>query len=197
MKRTYAISLVLVGCLSSISTAQRGTSGTALQLPLRLNGAAVSAAGVGNPIGTAQVEIVVNRLSTAEERTQLLSAAKQGQRELLEALQDARSVGTIQFHTQLAWDLRYAEQTSGEDGAIELALATDRPMSAAEIWNNPRYSDYPFTLINVNVDPQRGGEGSMILAAQIRPDSKGRFIHVENFASTPVRLNNLKVAPGR
>ena len=127
----------------------------------------------------------------------IVERGETGQRELLEALEDARSVGTIQFNTQLAWDLRYAEQTSGEDGAIELALATARPMSAAEIWNNPRYSDYPFTLINVKVDPQRGGEGSMILAAQIRPDSKGRFIRVETFASTPVRLNNLKVAPGR
>jgi hypothetical protein len=37
----------------------------------------------------------------------------------------------------------------------------------------------------------------MILAAQITSDSSGRFVHVENFASTPVQLNGLEVSRAR
>jgi hypothetical protein len=37
----------------------------------------------------------------------------------------------------------------------------------------------------------------MVLAAQITSDPEGRFITVENFASEPVRLNNLRVTADR
>ncbi|HVG54844.1 MAG TPA: hypothetical protein VM846_10460, partial [Vicinamibacterales bacterium] len=59
-------------------------------------------------------------------------------------------------------------------------------------------SDYPFTLINLELGPPgTKGKGTMILAAQIRADRSGRFVHVENFGSMPVQLNNLEVEGGR
>ena len=75
---------------------------------------------------------------------------------------------------------------------MQLFLATDRPMSFQEIWNQPQYSDYPFTLINLELGPELKGKGTMILAAQITADETGRFIHVENYGSTPVQLNELR-----
>ena len=109
----------------------------------------------------------------------------------------AKSVGTIRFDTQLAWDLRYASARRGADGGVEVFLATDRPMTAWEIWNQPRYSNYPFTLIELQLAGERRGRGEMILAAQITADASGRFVHVENFASTPVQLNDLEVEAAR
>ena len=75
---------------------------------------------------------------------------------------------------------------------VQVFLATDRPMSFREVWNQPEYSDYPFTLINLELRPDLKGKGTMILAAQITADETGRFVHVTNYGSTPVQLNELR-----
>ena len=190
--------VLIVFALTSIPDAQRGTSGTALDLPLRITGTAISAGGFRNPLGTARVEIHLNRLSTPDQREAFLLRLRQdGQGALLEALRKASSVGTIRFNTELAWDIRYATMKPGPADTVQLSLATDRPMSFQEIWNQPEYSEYPFTLINLELGSDLTGKGTMILAAQIRGDETGRFIHVENYGSTPVQLNDLRAEVDR
>jgi hypothetical protein len=195
MKLTaFAVALAL----ASMAQAPRGTSGTTLDLPVQITGNAIAAGGFRNPFGTARVEIHVDRLSTPGQRDELLQQLKQGgQRELIEALRKAPSVGTIRLNTELAWDLRYASVTPGPENTVQLFLATDRPMSFAELWNQPQYSDYPFTLVNIDLGPDGRGKGTMILAAQVTADSSGRFIHVTNYGSTPVQLNELRVEHDR
>ena len=174
-----------------------GTSGTTLDLPLRITGTAISAGGFRNPTGIARVEIHLNRLSTPNQRDEFLQTLKRdGQEALLEKLRKASSVGTIRFDTNLAWDLRYATMKPGTANTVQVSLATDRPMSFAEVWNQPQYSDYPFTLINFELGPELKGKGTMILAAQISADETGRFVHVENYGSTPVQLNDLQAEVG-
>ncbi|HVG54314.1 MAG TPA: hypothetical protein VM846_07805, partial [Vicinamibacterales bacterium] len=178
--------LVVALALMSMAQAQRGTSGATLDLPLRITGTAISAGGFRNPTGVARIEIHLNRLSAPGQRDELLQKLKDGRSELLSGLRKAPSVGTIRFNTQLAWDLRYASAQPGPENTVQLFLATDRPMSFAELWNQPEYSDYPFTLINLELGPPgTKGKGTMILAAQIRADRSGRFVHVENFGSMP------------
>jgi hypothetical protein len=196
MKTTAIVMFVLT--LSSIAQAQRGTSGTALDLPVSITGTAISAGGFRNPLGTARVEIQLNRLSTPGQREALLQRLKDdGQGGLLDALRDAPSAGTIRFNTELAWDLRYASVRPGPGNTVQLFLATDRPMTFRELWNQPQYADYPFTLINIELSPERKGKGTMILAAQIRADDTGRFVHVENYGSMPVQLNDLEAEVSR
>jgi hypothetical protein len=191
MRITTIIAVALA--LTTITEAQRGTSGTALDLPLRITGTAISAGGFRNPVGTARVEINLNRLSTQNQRDGFLQRLKEdGQDALLEALRKAPSVGTIRFNTNLAWDLRYAWLSHGAENTVQLFLATDRPMSFAEVWNQPEYSDYPFTLINIELGPERKGKGTMILAGRVSADETGRFVHVENYGSSPVQLNELQ-----
>ena len=191
--RLTAIVVFALALMTSSPQAQRGTSGSNLDLPLRITGTAISAGGFRNPIGTARVEIHLNRLSTPDQRNQLLQSLKEdGQGGLLEALRKAPSVGTIRLNTELAWDLRYASMKPGAGDTVQLSLATDRPMSFQELWNQPQYSEYPFTLINLDLVPERKGKGTMILAAQISADETGRFVHVENYGSLPVQLNDLQ-----
>jgi hypothetical protein len=177
---------------------ERGAVGTSGSLPLRIVGHAVSVAGVGNPTGTARVEIAVTRISPEAARTRLFDRlTKTGQRAMLDELMDEPSVGSVRFGTELAWDLRYAQRERGEDGGIRLSLMTDRPMGVFEIWNNPRYSMYPFTMIDLQLDANGRGKGEMILAARITADPSGRFVHVENFASDPIRLEELEAEVDR
>jgi hypothetical protein len=197
MRIITTVVTVLLG-LTVVPHAQRGTSGSSLDLPVRITGTAISAGGFRNPLGTARVEIHLNRLSTMDQRDALLQALEQdGQEALLEALREAPSVGTIRFDTELAWDLRYATARSGAENTLQLSLATDRPMSFREIWNQPQYSDYPFTVINLELGPERRGKGTMIVAARIRADDNGRFVHVENYGSSPVQLNELQAESAR
>jgi len=119
MRITTIIAVALA--LTTITEAQRGTSGTALDLPLRITGTAISAGGFRNPVGTARVEINLNRLSTQNQRDGFLQRLKEdGQDALLEALRKAPSVGTIRFNTNLAWDLRYAWLSHGAENTVQL-----------------------------------------------------------------------------
>ena len=163
-------------------------------LPLHLTGGLISAGGIGNPTGTARVEITLKRWSTDVERGQLLDALSgKGQDALLSELIKAKSVGSIRINTGLAWDLRYARATPQDEGGTRVFLATDRPMTIAEIWNDPRYSQYPFTLIDLRFDGDGKPTGSMMLAARVTSDKEGRFVNVENFATQPIQFTDLQV----
>jgi hypothetical protein len=193
----FALTLTSIGMAQgqrpSTPLGPRGTSGTTLDLPLRITGTAISAGGFRNPTGVARVEIDLNRLSSPDQRSEFLQRLKtDGQDALLEALRKASSVGTIRFDTNLAWDLRYAMMRPGPANPVQLFLATDRPMSITEVWNQPQYSDYPFTLINLELGADLKGKGTMILAARITGEETGRFVHVENYGSQPVQLNDLR-----
>jgi hypothetical protein len=72
-------------------------------------------------------------------------------------------------------------------------LLTDRPVGIFEAINRPRSIDYPFTLIEMHVDRQLEGEGKMSVATKIAFDQKKKVIELENYASEPVRLQNVQV----
>jgi hypothetical protein len=164
-----------------------------LSLPLHITAGLISGGGIGNPTGTGRIEITVKRWSSSGERAKLVNAVAKSQDKLLDELRDAHAVGSVRFNTELAWDLRYARQMPAPEGGTRVFLATDRPMSAWEIWNEPRYSQYPFTLIDLRFDPDGGATGSVMLAARVTADKDGRFINVENFATQPIPLTDIHV----
>jgi hypothetical protein len=188
MKRLL-LALGLVAAVAAAPAAQRDHSG--VTLPLHLTAGVISAGGIGNPTGTARVEINVKRWSSPSERATLVNAVAKGQDKLLDELKDQKPVGTVRFNTELAWDLRYARQMPREEGGTRVFLATDRPMSVLEIWNDPRYSQYPFTLIDLQFDRDGNATGSIMLAARVTADKDGRFIQVENFATQPIPLTDI------
>ena len=186
--------LLSLAVILSAAALDAQRSSASIPLPLRLTGALISGGGFGNPTGTARVDITVTRWSTPEERTLLAEAlTNQGEEALLQELSKAKPVGTIRVNTQLAYDLRYASETPRDEGGTRVSLATDRPMSAWEIWNSPQYSRYPFTLIDLTLDRNGRGSGSLMLAARVTAGSDGRFIFVENFATQPIAITQLQV----
>ncbi len=185
--------LIAFGLLGATATPPQHHAAN-ITLPLHLTGALISAGGVGNPTGTGRVELQIKRWSSANERSALLKAlTEKGQDELLHQLSGAKSVGTIRVNTQLAWDLRYAREIPDEEGGTRVFLATDRPMSAWEIWNEPRYSQYPFTLIDLRFPPEGEPTGALMLAAKVTPDKDGRFVNVENFATQPIQMTDVHI----
>jgi len=192
MKRLIATVTVLIAALwtPSLLQAQHNEHSGRFEFT-----AVASSIGLpGNPVGQAPVDIVVSRWSTESERKDLLSALKdKGQDALLDKLQGMKPVGTIRVNNQgLAYDLRYSHERPDPEGGRQIVLGTDRPISAWEAANQPRSIDYPFTFIQMHVDNDGRGSGIVVPAAKITASDDGRFVNIENFATAPIKLNNVQ-----
>jgi hypothetical protein len=115
-----------------------------------------------------------------------------GPEALLEAVRDAKSVGSIQTPGNLAYDLRYAEQDMVGDGIRRIVLITDRPISMWEAVNRPRTIDYPFTFIELRLNDRGEGEGKLNLASRIDVSRTGRTLQLENYDTQPIHLNEVR-----
>ena len=147
---------------------------------------------VNNELGAGAGRVImrVERWSTEAERGTLIrTLMKDGPNALLDALQDMKSVGTIRTPDSLAYDLRYANQEPGEDGGRRIVLATDRPISFWEARNQPRTMDYPFTVIQMQIDKNGEGKGTLSYATKII--ARGNTIELENFSSSPAMLTKI------
>lgn len=141
---------------------------------------------------TGRIEISITRWSTAAEREALLAALfKEGSNELLEKLRDMRSVGRIYSSDTIGYDLRFAEQQPLPDGGRKIVLATDRPMSFREIFNQARSADYPFTWVQLNMRPDGTGQGGLAVRARVFGDHPSRPIEVETFEIQPIKLQQV------
>ena len=169
-------------------------------LPIRIRTFAVN---MSNNLTGANgiLEITVDKWSTTEERVSLLQTVPKGQDDLLRALQKKSVKGRIRIpgwtgpdpqNYRLGWNLRYAWHEPLPDGGDKIVLATDRQMSFRETVNNPRTTDYPFLLIQMQIKDGKG-EGKMAPFLQIMFDKKKNVIEMENYGTEPVRLNEITV----
>lgn len=162
-------------------------------LPARFTAFAVSTGdAVSNPVAS-QVEIAIDRWSTAAETQRLMTVLKdKGTEALLEALRDLKPVGSIRTPGNLAYDLRFASAQPGEDGGQRIFLATDRPIAMWEAVNRPRSFDYPFTFIELRVNGDGEGEGKLALATRINLSRDGSTMELENYQAQPIQLNQVR-----
>jgi len=141
---------------------------------------------------TSPVDITISRWSTDAERDQLLSTLRdKGQDALLEALQKLPVVGYINTPGSLKYDLHFALQRPEAEGGRMVFLMTDRYIGSWEAINRPRTIDYPFTLIQLQLDKAGNGVGKASIYTKITQTKNGT-IELENFSSQPVSLNEVK-----
>ena len=147
--------------------------------------------------GTGQqiVEITISRWSSNAERERLVGALQQkGPDELLKQLRKNKPVGRIRTPDSLGYDLRYAYQQTDPDGGRTIVIGTDRPIGFWEAANQPRSIQYPFTVIQMKLDRDGTGKGTMSYATRIVAH-ENNVIELEDFASQPIMLNNIKSEP--
>ena len=141
------------------------------------------------------VDIVLERLTTDEERDGLIAAfVEGGQNALLKALQKVRPrVGYIRTPNSLGYDLQYAYRFVNSDGTSRVVIGTDRPINFWEARNQPRTIDYPFTIIEMRLDAKGQGEGRMAAGTKISKSKDGKTVELENYGISPVALNEIKL----
>ena len=69
-------------------------------------------------------------------------------------------------------------------------------MSFWEVVNQPRSSQYPFTWVQFRVGRDGKGQGKVAVAARITGEKADDLIEVEDFAISPVRLQNITSQKG-
>lgn len=147
---------------------------------------------------TATLTFRIERWSTDEERESLMAIVKEEQnvnrmnQALLRTLQRLPRVGWIRETQTVSWDLRFAQQTPLPDGRRRIVLATDRPIGFWEARNQPRTIDYPFTILQFELDKDHQGEGKMLADTRLIWNSDSNTLVLENFDISPVRLNQIR-----
>jgi hypothetical protein len=141
------------------------------------------------------IDITLERLTTAEERDNLIAAfVEGGQDKLLSALQKVKPrVGYIRSANSIGYDLQYAWRIVNSDGTSRIIIGTDRPVSFFEASRNTRTMDYPFTIIEMRLDAKGEGEGRMASGTKISKSKDGKTIELENYGISPVALNQIKL----
>jgi hypothetical protein len=187
-----------------VAVSQSGPSGQSNADKLHFTAFAVNMSNVATG-ATQLIEIDVNSWSLESERAALvkIATAKEGNQDaLLAALQKQPKRGRMwapqwqgpdPFNARLGWDIRYSYQEPTAEGGRKVVLATDRFIPFWEARNRPRTIDYPFTLIQIEVDRDGRGEGKMSVATKITFDENKKVLELENYTTEPVRLNNVKM----
>ena len=150
--------------------------------------------GAGPNAGT--LDIVLERLSSDEERATLIAAfVEKGQDGLLKALQKVKPrVGFMRTPNSLGYDLQYAFRFVNADGSSRIVISTDRWIGYWEARNRARTMDYPFTFIEMRLDKDGSGEGHMAVGTKISKSKDGKTVELENYGISPVALNNIKIS---
>ena len=157
--------------------------------PVRFNASAVNM----NRGAAGTVEIVVNRYSSNGERDRLMSTMlKSGPEKLLDVLKDMPRVGYFRTPGQLGIDIHFARRRPTAEGGARVVLVTDRRIGFWEAANQPRSIDYPFTVIELQLNREGEGEGKISVATKIVADAENNIITLENFDTQPVMLTSVK-----
>lgn len=179
--------------LASVAALAIGTAAPALAQGDRFTATANNMSGVGPQGVIGQVDIVINRYSTEDERNRFLAVlTERGPEALLEVFRKSKSIGRLAAPGRLGYDIRYAAKVPGEDGGSRVVVATDRLMSFLEVRNQPRTVDYPFTVVQLNLDAGGKGEGRASVYTKIDVDKRNNTIVLENFGQQPVMLMNVR-----
>lgn len=166
-------------------------SGQGIGAPERFQAFAVDLPDVG-PTRSGPVEIVISRWPGRTERESILAALDQGQSAFMRELERTPRVGYVRTPASTGWDLHYVDVVEAADGGRTITLLTDRPIGMWESFYRPPSIDYPVTWIQLKVDRDGRGEGTMFEAARVSGSLTHRFMVLENYASRGIRLMNVQ-----
>ena len=150
------------------------------------------------------IRINIDRWSTPSQRQQLITTFLEKKQDgLLKELEKQPEMGRFNFPgymgpdpnntMRLGTDIHYARNFAGEDGGRRIVIITPRIIGFREEVNNPRTTDYPFSVFEMRFDRAGSGQGKLAYGTRIVFDKKKNNIELENYGTEPVRLNNLKL----
>lgn len=189
MRRFYdfaAVAFILFGVAASGATAQETVRET-------FTGTVLSyGTGFNTRTTTNTFTLIITGVTTDEQAQRSLSILQEnGQDALLKNISD-QEVGRFSVGSRVGRAVNVV-RASDVDGKKRIFAVFERWIQFGELRGGYRSVDYPFSVIELFIDPRTGkGEGTLIEAAQIRwkTDNKTSkdFLEIENFATYPSKL---------
>jgi hypothetical protein len=139
------------------------------------------------------LEIVINRWSTDGERQLLENVMKaQGSAAAVAAMQDLPQVGYIRGNNTMGDALFYARSTDFPDGTRRVVIATNRPLTVAQMVAPDASNQYDATVIEMHF-PKGGGKGTgkVVVGGKASIDPKTGQLLLKNWSGEPVRFENI------
>jgi len=135
--------------------------------------------------------LIINRITTADEVSQLNSALQAGKQDELLRTLSRTEAGRIQIGSNVGVPANAIMVNDQGDGRIKITVLYQRNLRFAELRHGARSVDYPFGYAEMYVG--RGdNEGMLIPAARVRLKD-GNTWEVEDFGTFPARLMGLRV----
>jgi hypothetical protein len=192
--RLFSGVVVALALLVTVAGQQTGLPEPTKKDPLRFR-AQLRTQG-SSPTAQGVMQIQIERWTTDAERQSLLtlvseSGNKDGQKKLMRALQDIKPrTGYIRLPNSPGWDLRYTYKSVQPDGTIQIVLGTDKPTSTAAYLTSAQSLDFPYTIIEMRMQPNGiKGEGKMLAQAGI--SSKNGRMELANYGNELIALTDL------
>jgi hypothetical protein len=148
--------------------------------------------GTGGRIGGRTVNLNINIDSyTTDQQVQeyLVQLREEGQEALRKTLETVK-VGRIAPVATTGTDLSIARVFQTEQGKV-IRLVTPRPVPFLEAYRHGRSMDYPFTIMELRLDKEGKGEGSIIGGAQLKFNEEGQ-LDIESYGNQYAKLVNVR-----
>lgn len=190
MKTSRLVVLCLFICCSAIQAFSTSSSNAASSRTERFSATLTILIGAGS--GTVRpITIYISDYSTDAEAHMLAGAfADGGSKALFKVLTRMKPKGRVAPTGSVGYQIRFIRSVQTPNGR-KIMMLTDRPIGFLEAYYGTRSRDYQYGLVELNVNDEGKGEGSLIWAAKVKA-IRGDTIEVENFSIEPARLTNVR-----
>lgn len=124
-------------------------------------------------LDTRPVTVWIERYTTESEAERFDALLRQkGARAFENALAED-AVGRLQVGDRLSYPIGFAWRTEDDSGE-HLVLIAQRPIDFREIFSGSRSRNYPFTVVQLDLDAEGEGTGEIVLAGKISATKNGQ-----------------------
>jgi len=196
MKKSFICKFLSVGLLlvAQLPCLSQTAESAATQPNLPAQYSAVAFGQSGSAAGkTFSLNIYVQDLTSDGDLDELVATLKnKGPDGLVSAMEDIKDKGRVAPIGSVGTGVRVVRIRPNRDGGQHIVLATNRPISFAELYNGTRSRDYKFGLVVLNVDKNGNGTGSFAPLCKIRFNKKNE-LEIEHYGQKPFRLANVQL----
>ena len=192
MLRRLLTLVVFPLCAAASLIAQDANTGAPLALPLQFSGTAFGQAGAaaGKSFG---FTVYITDWTTDQQVKDFFDTLRaNGQDGLVKALDKTKDVGRVSPTGFVGNSFRFAKATPTQGGGMRIVMVTDRPMSFWEKYNSGRTTQYPFGIIELNVDSAGKGTGTLAPICKIKFNKQDE-LEIEHYGQKPLRLGNVRL----
>ena len=138
------------------------------------------------------MSVYVDGVSAPGDIDELIGTLRsKGQDGFVSAIDKLKDIGRVAPTGSVGTGMRIVLIRPNPDGGQHIVLATNRPITFAELYNSTRSRDYPVGIVVLDVDKDGKGTGSFAPACKVRFNKK-KQLEIEHYGQKPFRLANVR-----